>query len=257
MTAALPSYSSGTSSVPLLGDTIGDNLARTVARFPDREALVDVPTGRRWTYARAGRRRGRARPRPARGRGRQVGDRVGIWSPNCAGVDPAAVRDGQGRRDAGQRQPGLPQPRAGLRRQPVRACGCWSAPSRTRARTTAAMVEQVRGECPALTDVVFIGEPGWDELVGRGAGVDPERLAERMAGARHRRPDQHPVHLGHDRLPQGRDPEPPQHPQQRLLRRRAGAATPSTTGSACRCPSTTASAWSWATWRPPRTGPAW
>ena len=44
------------------------------------------------------------------------------------------------------------------------------------------MVEQVRGECPALTDVVFIGEPGWDELVDRGSGVDPERLAERMAG---------------------------------------------------------------------------
>ena len=44
------------------------------------------------------------------------------------------------------------------------------------------MVEQVRGECPGLTDVVFIGEPGWDELVDRGSGVDPERLAERMAG---------------------------------------------------------------------------
>jgi hypothetical protein len=35
-----------------------------------------------------------------------------------------------------------------------------------------------------------------------------------------RGPDQHPVHLGHNRLPQGRDAEPPQHPQQRLLRRR-------------------------------------
>lgn len=46
---ALPSYSSGTSDAPLLGDTIGGNLERTVATQGDREALVDVPTGRRWT----------------------------------------------------------------------------------------------------------------------------------------------------------------------------------------------------------------
>ena len=51
MTApALPSYSSGTSTVPLLGDTIGANLDRTVARVGDREALVECATGRRWTY---------------------------------------------------------------------------------------------------------------------------------------------------------------------------------------------------------------
>ncbi|HEX5335330.1 MAG TPA: hypothetical protein VFW55_05580, partial [Propionicimonas sp.] len=47
----LSSYGSGTSETPLLGDTIGDNLARTVSRVPDAEALVDVPSGRRWTYA--------------------------------------------------------------------------------------------------------------------------------------------------------------------------------------------------------------
>ncbi|KAH1282041.1 hypothetical protein KXX11_003987, partial [Aspergillus fumigatus] len=32
--------------------------------------------------------------------------------------------------------------------------------------------------------------------------------------------DQHPVHQRHHRLPQGRDADPPQHPQQRLLHRR-------------------------------------
>ncbi|GAA8853187.1 hypothetical protein DUHN55_43500 [Helicobacter pylori] len=47
---ALPSYSSGTSDAPLLGDTIGGNLERTVATHGGREALVDVPSGRRWTY---------------------------------------------------------------------------------------------------------------------------------------------------------------------------------------------------------------
>ena len=32
---ALLSYSSGTCDTPLLGDTIGDNLVRTVVRLPD------------------------------------------------------------------------------------------------------------------------------------------------------------------------------------------------------------------------------
>jgi fatty-acyl-CoA synthase len=45
-----PSYVHGTSAVPLLGETIGENLRRTAERFPDREALA-VPYQRyraRW-----------------------------------------------------------------------------------------------------------------------------------------------------------------------------------------------------------------
>ncbi len=49
--AAMPSYVSGVSEVPLLGETIGANFARMAAANPGREALVDVPSGRRWTYA--------------------------------------------------------------------------------------------------------------------------------------------------------------------------------------------------------------
>ena len=49
-----PSYASGTSSTPLLGDTIGDNLDRTIERFPDREALVSVHQDLRYTYAQFG-----------------------------------------------------------------------------------------------------------------------------------------------------------------------------------------------------------
>ncbi len=47
---ALPSYSSGTSTVPLLGDTIGANLDQTAARVGDHEALVECATGRRYGY---------------------------------------------------------------------------------------------------------------------------------------------------------------------------------------------------------------
>ncbi|HWG72425.1 MAG TPA: AMP-binding protein [Acidimicrobiales bacterium] len=66
----------------LLGETIGANLDRTVARWGDNEALVDFPSGRRWTYAEfdADVRR-LASALLAKGVGK--GDRVGIWSPNC------------------------------------------------------------------------------------------------------------------------------------------------------------------------------
>ena len=78
----MSSYSSGISAVPLLGDTIGGNLDATVARFPEREALVDRPSGRRWTYAQLSDDvTAVALGLLALGVG--TGDRVGIWAPNC------------------------------------------------------------------------------------------------------------------------------------------------------------------------------
>ena len=83
MPPALPSYASGTSDVPLLGDTIGDSLDRTAARTPDGEALVDVATGRRFTYTEfvAG---VDALAVGLLRAGVRTGDRVGIWAPNVA-----------------------------------------------------------------------------------------------------------------------------------------------------------------------------
>ncbi|GIH94833.1 AMP-binding protein [Planobispora siamensis] len=75
------SYSSTTADSPLLGETIGENFERTVRRFGDREALVDVPSGRRWTYAELNAEvDGLALALLARGIAK--GDRVGIWAPN-------------------------------------------------------------------------------------------------------------------------------------------------------------------------------
>src|SRR6516165_1396823 len=79
----LPSYASGTSDAPLLGETIGDNFDRTVAADPAREALVEVPTGRRWTFARL-KADVDALALGLLGDGVAKGDRVGIWAPNMA-----------------------------------------------------------------------------------------------------------------------------------------------------------------------------
>src|SRR2546429_4826053 len=76
-----PSYVHGASGVALLGETIGENLRRTVERHGDREALVAPHQGYRATYRPLGEQTGLA----ARGllsRGVARGDRVGIWSPN-------------------------------------------------------------------------------------------------------------------------------------------------------------------------------
>ncbi|ACL66544.1 AMP-dependent synthetase and ligase [Anaeromyxobacter dehalogenans 2CP-1] len=76
-----PSYVSGPSTTPLLGETIGENLRRTVQRFPDRDALVSVYQGYRATY----RQFWEETSLVARGllvRGVKKGDRVGIWAPN-------------------------------------------------------------------------------------------------------------------------------------------------------------------------------
>jgi fatty-acyl-CoA synthase len=77
------SYASGASDTPLLGLTIGDAFDQTVARFPEREALVVRHQGLRYTYAALR----EAVDRCARGLmalGVAQGDRVGIWAPNRA-----------------------------------------------------------------------------------------------------------------------------------------------------------------------------
>jgi fatty-acyl-CoA synthase len=77
------SYVHGASAVPLLGETVGENLRRTVERVPRAEALVVRHQKYRATYAELWDQTSLA----ARGllaRGVQKGDRVGIWSPNRA-----------------------------------------------------------------------------------------------------------------------------------------------------------------------------
>jgi fatty-acyl-CoA synthase len=75
------SYTCGTGSTPLLGETIGQNFARVVSAHPDRTALIDVASERTWTYAQLDARTAElAAALTERGIGR--GDRVGIWAQN-------------------------------------------------------------------------------------------------------------------------------------------------------------------------------
>jgi fatty-acyl-CoA synthase len=173
------SYASGTSAVPLLGDTIGANLEATVRRFGDREAVVDASTGRRLTYAELDRQVD-AVARGLLALGVAKGDRVGIWAPNCVEwvlVQYATAKIGAILVNV---NPAYRTHELGF---VLRQSGVSVLVSATSFKTSdyAAMVEEVRGACPALREVVLIGTPSWDAMVDGAQQVPDEALRERMA----------------------------------------------------------------------------
>ena len=176
---SVPSYASGTSDVPLLGDTIGDNLDRTVAARPDAEALVEVTTGRRWTYAQL-RAEIDAVAHGLLAAGVTKGDRVGIWAPNLAEwvfVQYATAKIGAILVNIN------PAYRTHEVEYVLNQAGISvlvAAPS-FKTSDYAGMISQVRPNCPALRQVVLIGTDTWDALVESGKPGDPAELARRQA----------------------------------------------------------------------------
>ncbi|MEV0679628.1 AMP-binding protein [Actinosynnema sp. NPDC050436] len=156
------SYSSGTSEVPLLGDTIAANLDRAVEAHGAREALVECATGRRWTYRElvaevdsvaAGLWASGIRP----------GDRVGIWAPNRAEwviTQYATARIGAILVTVN------PSYRVHELEYVLVQAGVRTLVAATSFKTSdyAGMVEQVRPRCPGLRQVVLLDGPQWDEL---------------------------------------------------------------------------------------------
>ncbi|GAA1199133.1 AMP-binding protein [Prauserella alba] len=170
---ALPSYASGTSDVPLLGDTIGDNFDRTVAAFGDRDALVDLPSGRRWSY----RELQADVDALASGllvRGVSKGDRVGIWAPNC----PEWTLTQYATAKIGAILVNInPAYRAHELEYVLNQSGIRMLVAAASFKTSdyAAMIDEVRPRCESLSDVVLLGSPEWTDLFE--SDGDAEKLA--------------------------------------------------------------------------------
>jgi fatty-acyl-CoA synthase len=173
------SYENGPAVRPMLGQTIGENLARTVAAWADRDALVDVPSARRWTYAElAADVEALAKGLLARGVGK--GDRVGIWAPNVpewvliqfatARVGAILVNINPAYRS---HELGYVLKQAGVRML-VSAEAFKTSDYR-------GMVDEVRADCADLTDVCYLGTPDWTALVADGSTVDTADLVAREA----------------------------------------------------------------------------
>jgi len=81
MSATQHSYCHRGSEVLLLGVTIPEHFADIIERFPDHEAVVSIPQGRRLTYTQL---EAAVQPlaRGLLGIGFNKGDRIGIWSTN-------------------------------------------------------------------------------------------------------------------------------------------------------------------------------
>ena len=75
------SYAHGPGALPLLGETIGENLRRTSERFPDSDALVVRSQRYRATYRQLWDET-TVLARALLATGIEAGERVGIWAPN-------------------------------------------------------------------------------------------------------------------------------------------------------------------------------
>jgi fatty-acyl-CoA synthase len=156
------SYEHGAFGKPLIGETIGHNLERTVARSPDGDALVSCHQGVRYSYAEFN----EAVDRLASGMlagGLRKGDRVGVWSTNCAEwalVQYATAKLGVILVNIN------PSYRVSELEYALGQSGCrWIvAIPETRGSDFVEMVGQVRPRLAELERAVFFGTPEWDEL---------------------------------------------------------------------------------------------
>ncbi|WP_370518392.1 AMP-binding protein [Nostocoides sp. HKS02] len=174
------SYAVGETDPPLLEQTIPDNLDATVARFADREALVDVPRGLRWTYAAfAGEVDRLARALLAAGVAK--GERVGIWAPNCAEwvvVQYATAKIGAILVNIN------PSYRTHELEYVLKQAGISHLFLAESFKTSdyVAMVEEVRASCPDLAGVYVFGTDSWESLLAGADGVTTEQVAQVQGG---------------------------------------------------------------------------
>jgi fatty-acyl-CoA synthase len=175
------SYTSAITDTPLLGDTIGENFDATVARFADRDALVDIPAGKRWTYAEL-----KADVDDLAlgllAAGIDKGDRVGIWAPNCAEwtlTQYATAKIGAILVTIN------PAYRTSELEFVLNQSGTRLLIAAPRLKTSdyAAMIAEVRPRVAGLQQVVLLGTPEWDALLATGRECDPATLAAIELGA--------------------------------------------------------------------------
>src|SRR5689334_12234636 len=173
---SLLSYAHGAATEPLLGETIGANLRRTAARVGYRDALVDVPSGQRWTYHRLD----SEVDSLARGLlalGVAKGERVGIWAPNVPEwvlVQYATARIGAILVNIN------PAYRTHELKYVVEQAGIsvLVATETFRSSDYRAMIDEIRPQCTGLSTVVYIGSDAWARLFDP---VPTEALAAREA----------------------------------------------------------------------------
>jgi fatty-acyl-CoA synthase len=183
--SARVSYESGPTDPPLLQETIGASLRRTVERFADREALVVRHQGYRATYSQLWEQVGLA-ARALIANGVRKGDRVGIWAPSRFEwfvVQFATARIGAILVTIN------PAYKAAELEYALRKAGVsLLVMSRGfRQADYAAMLAQARPACPELRSVIVL-ESEWCTFLAEGTWVSERELAAREATLQPRDP---------------------------------------------------------------------
>jgi fatty-acyl-CoA synthase len=173
------SYDAGPTDIPILDETIGENVERTVAAHPDVEALVDVAGDRRWTYSDLDDEINFV-ARGLMALGIEPGERVGIWAPNCAEwtiVQYATAKIGAILVNIN------PAYRTHELSYVLNQSGIRTLIAATEFKTSdyVGMVEEVRPETHVLRDVVFLGTDDWQNLRSRADDVTTGELRTRTA----------------------------------------------------------------------------
>ncbi|MDO3639129.1 AMP-binding protein [Mycolicibacterium arseniciresistens] len=181
----MEAYDRGPTDIALLEETIGTNFERTAQAHPDVEALVEVVTGRRWTYAELNDEIDRTAAGFI-GLGVEKGDRVGIWAPNCAEwtiVQYAAAKIGAILVNIN------PAYRTHELAYVLEQSGVRTLIAATSFKSSdyRAMVDEVRPGCRALRDVLFLGTDEWTALHEQ-QGVAVDAVRDRMAQLDNRDP---------------------------------------------------------------------
>jgi fatty-acyl-CoA synthase len=167
------SYAHGGCSIPLLGETISQNLRRIVDRFGDNDALIVPHQNYRATY----RQLWEQVDLIARGllaRGVQPGDRVGVWSPNrfeWVIVQFAAARLGAILVTVN------PAFKAGeLKYALNRTQVTYLALAKGFRQTSyLPILDEAKGQCPHLRQTTVF-DTDWEELLGAGQRIEAGRV---------------------------------------------------------------------------------
>ena len=170
------SSDSGPVDVPLLDQTIGANLDATVRAFGENEALVACHQGIRWTYREFGERVD-ALAKGLMAKGLKVGDRVGVWSPNYAEWTLLQYATAQIGVILVNINPAYRTHELAYALNQSGAVMLCAAPE-FKGSDYAAMVAEVRDQCPDLHQVVLWWTSDWEQLTG-GADTTDEAYQER------------------------------------------------------------------------------
>ncbi|MCK4269060.1 MAG: AMP-binding protein [Methanogenium sp.] len=190
------SYANGTSSIPLIGETIGKMLERISNSYPNNEALVSVDQNIRWTYSEFLEKVDEV-ALSLMAIGVNKGDRVGIWALNYAEwvvVQFASARCGAIMVNIN------PSYRTFELEYTLKQAEVHTLILQGRFKSSdyvgmlyeacPDVIESRAGKIstekfPFLRNVVFLGNVpyngmfAWDEFIGKGKNISPDELIER------------------------------------------------------------------------------